>query len=222
MTVNDRLRGIDRLKKANRVCAEHHSAYFPIPVYYRFTFCGALMFLSSGIKRLLLILLTPVCGIKAFILGCCCFNSVDNLSAATEESTEINSADFSDQWKQLWCCAGNSLFKEVKKPPFISHADHKAISVSVRLVVQLRQLLAFCNLSHLVSQLRCCHRLSGAPATESDFISVVFRKGTTRDFAVVLFLCLKSRQTRGIHYVFRLYCCLPDRCCPYLYGRRIA
>lgn len=149
---------------------------------------------SPFINRLLLILLTPVRGMKAFISGCCCFNSVDNLSTAEETNEEINPADFSDQWKQLWHCAGNSLLPQKKAQRFISHTQINVISVAVRLVAQLRHVLTFTHLSNLVSQLRCCHRLSGAPANDAAVISFPSPSGTTRAFAVVLFLCLKSGQ----------------------------
>src|SRR5471032_3419948 len=98
---------------------------------------------TSMIKSLLLILLASARGIKAFILGCCCFNSVDNLSATGENNEEINPADFSHQWKQLWHCAGHSWQAEEKSAPFISHTLHNDITVSVRLDTQSRKVMAF-------------------------------------------------------------------------------
>lgn len=91
-------------------CAENHSHAMQHIVYYPLIYFGAAMHLTSFIKSLLLILLASAYGIKAFVLGCCCFNSVENLS--------------------------------------------------VRLDTQWRQVMAFNPLSNLVSQLRCCHRLS--------------------------------------------------------------
>jgi len=177
---------------------------------------------TSLIKSLLLFLLASARGIKAFILGCCCFNSVDNLSAAIENNEEINPADFSHQWKQLWHCAGHSWLPEEKLSSFISHTPRNDMTVSVRLDTQWRQVMAFNHLSNLVSQLRCCHRLSGAPTTDAAHPARFSFRSTTRYFAVVLFLCLFSLQTRGNYYVLYLCRCLSDRCCSYLYGRRIS
>ena len=180
------------------------------------------MSFTPFIKCLLLTLLTPVRGVQAFILGCCCFNSVDNLSLAADNAEEINPADFSYQWKQLWHCAGNSWLAKTKSAPFISPAHNKDISTRVRLGAQQRQVLKFSNLSTLVSQLRCCHRLSGAPTTDAHLHHRFSLLSTTRYFAVVLFLCLPLPRTRGFNYVFNLCRCMSDRCCPYLYGRGIS
>lgn len=139
-------------------------------------------------------LLGKFSSVKLLLSGLCCFNSVQSLSEADENTQENSEDEFSGGWSRLWDCAGESLFTSNKRLPIPHVACTVKTSIHARLVAQLRHELAFSFTTRSVHQLLVCQRLSGESDANSDSHKSLFYclKSTMRLIAIVLFLLPKS------------------------------
>ncbi|MGB7803347.1 hypothetical protein [Buttiauxella sp.] len=139
-------------------------------------------------------LLGKFSSVKSLLSGLCCFNSVQSLSEADENSQEQTEDEFSGGWSRLWDCAGESLFTSSRLSPIPNVSGTVKTSIQARLVAQLRHELAFSFTTRSAHQLLVCHRLSGESDSDSDSHNTLFYclKSTMRLTAIVLFLLSKS------------------------------